>query len=72
MIENDIWKQSFVSVIIGVRFLGLDWEFWSESRAIGDNSSEFIEKVKNKYRKKFGNKSFYLRPVYPSTRYKVQ
>lgn len=69
---ESIWKQSFTHIIIGVRFLGLDWEFWSESRGFGDNDSEFIESVKTKYKRKFGTRSFYMRPVYPSTRYRVQ
>jgi hypothetical protein len=69
---ESIWKQSFTHIIISVRFLGLNWEFWSESRVFGDDDSEFIEFVKTKYKRKFGTRSFTIRPVYPSTYYKVQ
>ncbi len=63
--KNNIWKQSFTHICIGVKFLGFYWEFWMETKIFGDDDSYFIENVKTKYRKKFGNRSFYIRPIYP-------
>jgi hypothetical protein len=72
MEENNVWKQSFTHVCIGVKFLGIFWEFWIEPKSLGEDDSYFIEKIKSKYKRKFGDKSFYIRPVYPNTQYLVQ
>jgi hypothetical protein len=70
--KNNHWKQGFTHVIIGAKCMWFYWELWSELRVFEDES-EFIEKVKEKYRKKFGKRSFYIRPVYSSnTKYQVQ
>jgi hypothetical protein len=69
---NNTWKQSFTIILIGVKFLGIYWELWMETKSIGDDDSVFIEEVKAKYRKKFGSRSFYIKPIYPSTSYLVQ
>lgn len=69
---NNTWKQSFTHLCICVKFLGFFWEFWMETKTFGEDDSYFIEKVKAKYRQKFGNRSFYIRPIYPDTKYTVQ
>jgi hypothetical protein len=69
---NNVWKQSFTHINIGVKFLGIYWEMWSENKIFGEEDDNFIQEVKTKYKRKFGDRSFYIRPVYPSTTYKIQ
>jgi len=67
------WDSKLKGFNIGVKFLGIYWECWNEPRVLGDDESEFINYVKNKYRSKFGTRSFYIRPYYDSsTKYVVQ
>ena len=70
--ENNIWKQNYSHITISVKFLGIYWEFWSENYMFVFSQSEFVDKVKEKYRKKFGKRSFKITFHYPLCTYTVQ
>lgn len=68
----DIWKKEFDSIIIAIKFFGLYFEFWIENRNSGENCSDFLKKVKEKYMSKYPQRDIRLRFVYESYTYTIK
>lgn len=64
--KYEIWKRNFTAIFISVKFMGIWFEFWSEYVVIGDDATDFFQEVKQKYIKKFKNKDFRMRLIYPN------
>lgn len=68
----DIWKQDIGTIFISVKYFGIYCEMWSEYREMGESNSEFVDRVKKKYRDKFPNRDKEMRVTYPQHIYKIK
>lgn len=70
--KKDRFTQKYTTILISVKFLGCFWEFWSENITFGDDSTEFLQCVRDKYKRKFKNRKFKMRLYYPDEYYLVE
>jgi midasin (ATPase involved in ribosome maturation) len=64
MDKSSIWSKDFDYINVAVKYFGVFFEFWQEVPDINENRSEFLNRVKKKYRQKFNGREIQLTFVY--------
>ena len=60
------YSQEYSSIIIGVKFFGIYWEFWKHPKLFRISHKDYCDNIKNIYKKKFKGRECRMRLYYPN------